>query len=196
MNSLLEFGKAAVSIAALFGVSVFIALYLNSDFKQGYKAKFRADLKKAIVHSQPSWEQVMLLARSHSLTKGMAYIQAVSLLRDVLTGDDKELQTHRSLIEGYLSVYSATDPYDGLPSETRLHLSRLRDALAGKEHLLEPLTIQLRELVSVYERKQKRQQFYTTWGFMLGVVGLAFAAYTYLYPSAPVEHPKSAAATK
>lgn len=184
---LLEIGRVALFTVAFFGLSVFMAMYFNADFKQGYKTKFRADLKKAISHSQPTWDQVLLLAQSHSLSKAQAYIEAIAILRDVLTGDDKELQAHRALVEGYLTAYAATDPYDGLPNETRLHLSRLRDALAEKDHLLEPLTIQLKELVSIYERKQRTQRFYTAWGFVLAVLGLAFAGYTYVYPPASTE---------
>ena len=194
--ALIDFGRVTLVMVAFFGLSVFMAMYFNTDFKQGYKTKFRSDLKKAIAHSQPTWDQVLLLARSHRLTKAQAYIEAVALLRDVLTGDDKELQSHRKLIEDYLTAYAVTDPYDGLPNETRLHLNRLRDALADKNHLLEPLTIQLKELVSVYERKQRTQRFYTAWGFVLAVLSLAFAGYTYVYPPAPLEtsSPKTGAA--
>jgi dolichol kinase len=121
----------------------------------------------------------------------MAYIATLNLLRGVLTGDDAELQPFRQVIEGYILAYRKTDPFDGLPSETRLHLERLHDALQDKAHLLEPLTMQLKELVSVYEREKKAQSRYTTGGFILAIVGLAFAGYTYLYPYSPALADKS-----
>jgi hypothetical protein len=183
LESLISAARPFLLVLGFFALSVFMALYLNSDFRQGYKAKFKVDLKKAILNTQPSWEQVLLLARSHNLAKGEAYFQVIAILRDLLTGDDKELQPHREIVERYLSEYATTDPFDGIPSETRLHLSRLRDALADKEHLLEPLTIQLKELVSIYERKQKAQRAYTSWGFFIAVLSLGFAAYTYVNPS-------------
>lgn len=184
---LIAFGRVALLVVLLGGLAFLMAVYITTDFKQGYKTKFRADLKKAIAHSQPGWDQVLLLAQSHGLTKAETHTETVVVLRDLLTGEDLELQGHRSLVEGYLAAYAATDPYDGLPNETRLHLNRLRDALAEKSHLLDPLTIQLKELVSVYERRQKTQRFYAAWGFVLAVLGLAFAGYTYIYPPTQTE---------
>ena len=88
---LIEFGRVALGFIVFFGLSVFMAMYFNTDFKQSYKTKFRSDLRKLAANSQPTWTQVLLIAQSHGLTKAQAYIETVVVLRDVLTGDDKEL---------------------------------------------------------------------------------------------------------
>jgi hypothetical protein len=169
------------------GIGVFLVLYMQADFKQTYKKKLAADLKKAIVHSQPTWEQILMIAQSQRLSVSMAHGAVVDLLREVLTGENSDLQPHRDLLEGYIATYKATDPYDGLPGDTRVQLSRLKDVLGKQSHLIEPLTAQLKELVAVYERKQKFQRWYTTGGFFLGLAGLAFGWYAYIHPNAEVQ---------
>ncbi len=111
-----------------------------------------------------------------------AYELTRSIYRDLLVGKSQEYEPHKTLIESYLAQHKKAEPFEGLPTETRMHLGRLREALTGHDHLLEPLTSQIRELVSVYESDKKAQKRYTAWGFFLGLFGVMFAAYTYLNP--------------
>jgi hypothetical protein len=154
--------------------------------------KFRKDLRGAIKHSQPQWDQLVEIAQSRHLNQRAAYSVARSLLRDVLTGTETELVSHRKLLEDYIAKYKAAEPFEGLPSETRVHLERLREALNGQNGLLDPLTAQIRELVSVYEKDKSRQRQYTFGGFVVGVGGLVFAAYAYFNPYTPNVEVKAA----
>jgi len=146
------------------------------------REKFSEYFKSSIAHSQPTWEQVLDMAETSEVSISDVFKISRLLLRDILSGKDTELEIHRDLIESYISKHRHAEPFEGLPSEMRVHLERLRDALNEKSHLLEPLTAQIRELVSIYEKDKRHQRRYTAWGFVVGLLGLIFAAYAYVNP--------------
>ena len=179
-----------ISFSYWFLVPVAIALvvfglwiaFKTNEYNDYARRRFRDDLVRAIVHSQPTWAQVLDMAETSEMSATTAYDISRQLLKDILIGSGKGIEPHQALIVSYIDSHKRSEPFEGLPNEIRVHLERLRDALAGKDHLLDPLTLQVRELVSVHHRETKTQKLYTTWGFFLGVIGLLFAAYTYFYP--------------
>jgi hypothetical protein len=184
----LYLGVGLMSFWALMLTSVQVGELLG---KNCIERKFRMDLRGAIKHSQPQWDQLVEIAQSRYLNQRAAYSVARSLLRDVLTGTETELASHRKLLEGYIEKYKEAEPFEGLPSETRVHLERLREALNGQNVLLDPLTAQIKELVSVYEKDKSRQRIYTFGGFIVGIGGLLFAAYAYFNPYTPSREAKA-----
>jgi hypothetical protein len=146
------------------------------------RQKLLQDIGGAIKHSQPAWEQLVEMAETDGLGAKTACELTRSLYRELLVGKNQEYEPHKALIESYLAEHKKAEPFEGLPTETRIHMERLREALAGHEQLLEPLTSQIRELVSVYEGDKKVQKRYTAWGFFLGLIGVIFAVYPYLNP--------------
>ncbi|NKE67853.1 hypothetical protein RAMLITH_18690 [Ramlibacter sp. RBP-2] len=172
--------------AAILGLWLVVKI---EEFKEDSRRKFKGEMVRAILHTQPSWQQMLDIAETSDVSVTTTYQLARELLKDILTGADKELQSHRALIEGYISTHKRTEPFEGLPNEIRIHLERLRDHLDGKDHFLEPLTIQIRELVTVYKKDYKAQKRYTTWGFFIGVAGAVFAAYAYFYPASTTPPP-------
>jgi hypothetical protein len=141
-----------------------------------------SEISEAVRHSQPTWQQIVDLADLDGNSTKDAYFCVRKLYKDLLLGKAKDLEPHRELVETYISTRKQDEPFEGLPTETRVHLERLREAMSGKEQLLEPLTTQIRELVSVYERDKRGQRRYTVWGFFITAASLVFAAYTYFYP--------------
>jgi hypothetical protein len=146
------------------------------------KRKFREELIAAILHSQPNWHQIVEMAETSSMPVALVHHMVRELHKTILTGVNEKMQPHRALIEGYIASHRRAEPFEGLPTEIRIHLERLSGALGDKEHLLDPLTTEIRELVTIYKKDYKLQKRYTSWGFFLGVVGLVFAAYAYFYP--------------
>jgi hypothetical protein len=136
-------------------------------------------ISAAILHSQPSWSTVKEVASLSGMSQSEALLCVRELLRDVVVGDAGTLEPHRSLLDGYIEAHSREQPFEGVPPATRLQFERLKEVLGEQEHLLDPLTSQVRELVSIYEKDKRRQRRYTAGGFFLAVVSLAFAAYTY-----------------
>lgn len=166
----------------LLALGLWVAVKLD-EYRDYERRRFKEDLTAAIQHSQPTWQQVLDIAETSEVSIATAYEVSRQLLKEILTGENKKLEPHRALIESYVTSHRKSEPFEGLPNEIRVHLERLRDALEGKDHLLEPFTLQVRELVSIHNRENKAQKRYTTWGFMVGVIGLLFAAYTYFSPA-------------
>jgi hypothetical protein len=143
---------------------------------------FLKDLRGAISTGQPTWKQLVDIAELRGLSQRRAYFVTRRLLRDIQTGAELSLKDHRTLLEEYIAEYKQAEPFEGIPNETRVHLERLRKSLGSDVAVLEPLTSQIRELVSIYEQDKVKQRRYTVWGFFIGVISFIFAAYVSVYP--------------
>ena len=172
-------------VVAALGAAILGAYYGadSEDRKRRRRVEsLESDLAAAIIHSQPTWPQIVGIARTQELNATDADRCIRRLHAELLIGRSVELQPHRGLLEDYILERKRAEPFEGLPNELRVHLERIKDAVKGDGHLLDPLTAQIRELVSVYERDKRLQRRYTTWGFFLAVIGTIFAAYAYFYP--------------
>ncbi|WP_162556258.1 hypothetical protein [Pseudomonas sp. 31-12] len=152
--------------------------------------RFHKDLLKAIKHSQPSWQGVCAIAAIHGIPKKNA-IRIVRVLRnEVVVGRDNgsALKLHSKLLDEYIADYEAEEPFEGLPSNTRSSLERLRKDLGSSTDALHSVTDHFRELLEFHNTKNRRQRFYTFGGFLVGVAGFVYGVFISVYPfSQPVE---------
>jgi hypothetical protein len=187
-----------VLIVIVIGVLAIVGILKSEEYKQGRVVLFRDDLVAAVLHSQPTWDQVVEIAETEEIPLSKVYLICRLLLKDILTGaDPNKLKDHRALIETYIREHRRSEPFEGLPNEVRIHLERLSNALQGNSSILEPLTQQIRELVAMHSVESKKQRRYTRWGFFLGLLGFAFAAYTYYFPyNSPQPAPTAATQAK
>jgi hypothetical protein len=147
-------------------------------------------LRLAIKHSQPSWEHVSDIASTRNIKNTDVYWILQKFLREILTGRESDLASHQKIVEGYLTKIKEIEPFEGIPTEIRIHLERIKEQLSNDTMLMQPLTGQIRELLSVNEKEARQQKYYTVGGFFVGFVGLIFAAFAYFYPysnSVPAE---------
>lgn len=197
-------------VLALLGLIFAIGLLgwlLGSILQDVLEAKwireFSEDFKDSVKHSQPNWDEIKEIASTRGLTQSKIQYTLRKFYRDILTGRDSDLLEHKALIKGYIDKYREDEPFEGLPNEVRIHLEKIREQLAGNEHHLEPLTNQIKDLLTVNEKDRKYQRYYTVGGFFVGLAGLGLAAYTVLvqpdfteivqdHPVSQVEVPKSA----
>ncbi|MEQ1638888.1 MAG: hypothetical protein ABL903_19690, partial [Methylococcales bacterium] len=98
--------------------------------------------------------------------------------REIMAGREEELSSHKELIKSYIDQYRKDEPFEGLPNEVRIHLERLRDRINGEEQLLEPLTSQIKDLLTVNDKEKRHLKYYTIGGFFVGLAGVAFSIYT------------------
>lgn len=79
--------------------------------------------------------------------------------------------------------YERDELFEGLPSDVRLHLERVRESLGkDKDHMLQPLASQLQDLNDENIRKHKKMWWVSVASLMIGVASLALAAYAYYKP--------------
>lgn len=152
--------------------------------------QFEEDLRLAIKHSQPSWEHLSNIASTRNIKNTDVYRILQKLLREILTGRESDLVSHQNVVEGYLAKIKEIEPFEGIPTEIRIHLERIKEQLSNDIMLMQPLTGQIQDLLSVNEKEKRQQKYYTVGGFFVGFVGLIFAAFAYIYPcsnSVPAE---------
>jgi len=156
-------------------------IYQDKINKQA-RERFYNDTIAAVKHSQPNLRQLTDIAEISGINSETMYYVFKDILREILVGKNKELEPHQSLIEGYITKYEEQEPFEGIPTETRIHLERLSESLADTDYSLEPLTMQIRRLVSVYEKEKKQLKRYTVGSFIIGIVAIIIAIYTYINP--------------
>lgn len=166
------------------GVSAFLAWFLSSVLGEIFEIKeisnFSKDFKDTVKHSNPTWEDIKDIASSRGLTQSKIQYTIRKYHREIMAGREDELSPHKELIKSYINQYKNDEPFEGLPNEIRIHLERLRDQINGSNHLLEPLTSQIKDLLTMNEKEQRHQKYYTIGGFFIGLAGFAFALYTSL----------------
>lgn len=168
---------------AFIGGFVFIAWVLSNllgdIFEMGSISQFSNDFKDTVKHSQPTWDDIKEIASTRHLTQSQIHFTIRKYYREIMAGRDSELEAHKTLIKSYIDQYRKDEPFEGLPNEVRIHLERLRDQINGNDHLLEPLTSQIKDLLTVNATEKRNQKYFTVGGFFVGLAGFAFAVYTY-----------------
>ncbi|MBV9880810.1 MAG: hypothetical protein JO180_09970 [Gemmatirosa sp.] len=144
--------------------------------------EFGQDLRETLPNGELTWQQVANIAMLRGISTADAHLAVQILWRDAVTGRAPEMQAHQATLEHYVTAYRDIEPFEGLPQPTRIHLERLREALRDDVGALQPLTMEIRELASIYERDKQAQRRYTVWGFFVGVFGILLAAIAYFYP--------------
>lgn len=171
-----------VIVIGVIGGIIFISWALGSMLEDVFEIKsisdFSKDFKDTVKHSQPSWEDVKEIASTRHLTQSKIQFTIRKYYREIMAGRDSDLADHKDLIKGYIDQYRKDEPFEGLPNEVRIHLERLRDNLNGNEHLLEPLTSQIKDLLTINETEKRNQKYFTIGGFFVGLAGFSFAIYT------------------
>lgn len=153
---------------------------LQEVFEGKWIKEFETDFKDSVRYSQPSWDEIKEIASTRGLTQSKIQFTIRKFHREILAGRESDLLDHKSLIKGYIDKYKKDEPFEGLPNEVRIHLEKIREQLLGNEHHLEPLTNQIKDLLTVNEKDRKYQRYYTIGGFFVGLAGLVLATYTVL----------------
>ena len=133
-------------------------------------------------HSQPSWDEIKVMARISGISLKSVTPICGRMLKDILTEKTSDLTQFKDVIVGYRRSHNGAEPFEGLPREGRVQMERIREALGENRQLLEPVTSQIRELLTVDSGDKKIQKQYTVCGFFVALLGILFATYAYFRP--------------
>lgn len=160
---------------------------IDSIFEIKKRAKFSDELGLALQNGKPTWSEVLDFAELGGVSRNQVSYTLRQLNRDIITGKNTTLAPYKADVEHFLASLRAAEPFEGMPSEIRIHLERLQEKGADVRSLIEPLTSQIRDLLALKSKENRHQKYYTVGGFVIGVVGLLFAGYTYVYPPVAAE---------
>lgn len=179
---MLEWVYVVLISIGVIGAFVFLAWASGTIAENLFEMKqinnFSNDFKDTVKHSQPTWDDVKEIASTRGLTQSKIHYTIRKYYREIMAGREDDLSPHKDLIKDYIDQYRKDEPFEGLPNEVRIHLERLRDQIDGNEHLLEPLTSQIKDLLTINKKEQNHQKYYTVGGFFVGLAGFTFAIYT------------------
>jgi hypothetical protein len=123
-------------------------------------------------------KQIEILSADHRLSPRDTQV----LLRNqfseaVKSGDDALIKYFQTLYE----ELERDEPFEGLPSDVRLHLERIKESIGkDKDFLMQPLASQLQDLSTANRKKEKWMWVLTIASFVAGIVGVIFGAIPFL----------------
>lgn len=123
-------------------------------------------------------KQIEILAKNYKLTTRDTQILLRNQFADAIkSGNDPLVSYFQSLYE----QLEKDEPFEGLPSDVRLHLERIKESIGeGNYFLMEPLAAQLQDLSTANRKKERWMWGLTIASFVAGVVGVIFGALPYL----------------
>lgn len=170
----------AFILVGVFSVIGIIANIYNNYISTRERAKFREDLTSAVKLTQPTWEQVLLISGTQSLSQTDVNIVLREMIRDALSGKAEGMQEHIALLESYLQSHKREEPFEDLPDDVRSHLERIKAHIPDRPELLDPLADQLRELKAKNIREKRRQSYINIVSLIIGIAGLIVGVYAIL----------------
>ncbi|WP_426811684.1 hypothetical protein ABOC32_29060 (plasmid) [Pseudomonas sp. WOUb67] len=185
---------SAVLLCALLAFLVWLINTFGDAVQDSFNTgRFRKDLIAALNNPNPptplAWSDVCAMADDHGIELWSANKVLRGLDRDIITGRDKELAKHKAVIIGFLKEYKVTEPFDDLPNDTKLLIDRVRQDLGANLESLYVLANHTKEILRYRDKKNVRQQWYTTGGFLVGLIGVALGVWFYFNPYV-AEQPK------
>jgi len=157
------------------GIGELIEVFIYNKFVKA----FEKDYVAAVKHTQPTWEEIKNISSLHFIKLETVGKINQKTLAKILTGEEQDLATHKTLIKSYIDEYNKEVPFEGLPSDIRIHLERIQDNRSNINYSLSPLTDKIKELLVIKNNENKKLKFYTIAGFFIGLVGVGFSVYTY-----------------
>ncbi|WP_298943543.1 hypothetical protein [uncultured Psychromonas sp.] len=160
-----------------------IPTIIDGIIKNKRRAKFGQKLSKLFDMNRLDREQIEILSKEERLNSKDIQLSIRQQFKESIS-QNKVINEKVEYFQKLYQDYEKDEPFEGLPSEIRLHLERVRETM-GKEndHVLQPLASQLQDLNDVNIRKQRKMWWVSVASLMIGIASLAFTAYTYFLPS-------------
>lgn len=173
-----------LSICGIFLSAFFSAKNSGKNNKEKVN-NFRQKLSDTIIYSQPSWPELLQVARSSEVTIETVYVNLLDLNASILSGEAKgtELEKHKDIIRDYIITYEEQDQYKALPPEIQLNFNKLGEVLANEhKHLLSPLSDEVKRLLSDYKKNNLKQRRIASWSLIITFISAIFGIYAYFFP--------------
>ncbi|MDN3679295.1 hypothetical protein QWZ04_03000 [Vibrio tapetis subsp. quintayensis] len=141
--------------------------------------KFGEKLSSLFVSNKLDTKQIDILAKEYLLNSKDIQLATRKQFKEALGVDNPEsmkVEYFQKLFE----KYESDEPFEGLPSEVRFHLEKVREVLTTQhEDLLRPLASKLQELNEENTKKQKRMWWVSLASLLVGLISLLFATFNF-----------------
>ena len=168
---------ALLSLSILAGAWQFITLVVEIN-KFSNNRKLKEDLEKSITNGSPSWTQVKIIASTYSLLpENSLNSNLKKILKGYVIGGSEGNEKQIKLLEEWLEKQSSDEPFDGIPSELKLPLERIRKEVPDQAHNLELLVAQLQDFTEKSAADKRRKNLVAILSLLVGIGGFLVGLY-------------------
>jgi hypothetical protein len=123
-------------------------------------------------------DQLEILLKNYNLTSQDLHILLRRLFASAVKNNTPEFLSYIQSLYEYTEKQA---PFEGLPSDVKLHLERIKEALGDQNrNLMEPLATQLQDINISNKRKNKTMWALTIGSFIIGLIGVIMAFIPYM----------------
>lgn len=163
--------------AIVFLVYQLMTIWIDHIKSQNHK-KLREDIEAAISNGTPSWEQIRTIESTyHLLTTNSLKNNLNLLIKSKVVSGSQEHSAQLELLESWKESLKSDEPFEGIPSELKLPLERIRKEAPEHQHLLEMLVSQLQEFSEKSTSEKKRKNIISILSLAFGIAGFLVGAY-------------------
>ncbi len=159
-----------------------IPTIIDGIIKTKRRNRFGKELSILFEKHKLDRQQIEILSREFYLNSKDIQLTARRQFKEALMLEKLEKEK-AAYFQTLFEDYERDEPFEGLPSDVRLHLERIREALGiESDHMLQPLASQLQDLNDENVRKQKKMWWVSVASLMIGIASSSFSAYIYFNP--------------
>lgn len=187
-----------ILIVAFYAAVLFIVPMVIDEVAKRQRRKMVGNLiVSAHAKSALTRKQIEILSADHRLTARDMQILLRNQFSAAVKASDEGRETRIKYFQDLYEELEKDEPFEGLPSDVRLHLERIRESIGkDKDLLMQPLASQLQDLNATNRRKEKWMWGLTIASFAAGVVGVIFGAIPYLASRSSTQTLSSSAASE
>ncbi len=165
------------------GVLLIVPMVIDEIAKRRRRMTVGELIASAHAKTPLTRKQIEILATDYRLTSRDTQILLRNQFSEAVKAGDEQRELRIKYFQGLYEELEKDEPFEGLPSDVRLHLERIRESIGqDKDLLMQPLASQLQDLNATNRRKEKWMWGLTIASFAAGVVGVIFGAIPY-FPS-------------
>lgn len=157
---------------------IFINFILDELDKYFRINKFEKDYKSAILNNQIKWVDVRSIIQINKLKPEDIIFRIRKIHTEILIGREKDLNQYKDIIISHIEAYEEDEPFDNLPNGIKLHLEKIKEKLNTESILLEPLTLEITQILNKLNKNDFKHKMINWGSFIFGLFGLLLAIYT------------------
>jgi hypothetical protein len=168
-------------VVVYIGVLLVVPMALEEAAKRRRRKSVGELVANAFSKTPLTRKQIEILSTDNRLTSRDTQILLRNQFSEAVKSADEKRDERIKYFQELYEELEKDEPFEGLPSDVRLHLEKIRESIGKeKDFLMQPLASQLQDLSSSARRKEKWMWVLTIASFAVGVVGVVFGALPYL----------------
>ena len=167
------------SVAIYVGILAILPMLIEDHSKKKKRKNLEELIEKSFNEKLVlDKDQLEILLKNFNLTSQDLHILLRRLFTSAVKNNTPEFLSY---IQNLYEDTEKQAPFEGLPSDVKLHLERIKEALGDQNrNLMEPLATQLQDINITNKRKNKTMWILTIGSFVVGLIGVIMSFIPYM----------------